>query len=183
MGAAFLRNTVFFIAMALSLVAPINVNHSHAVGDLGIVVEKVEGSGEVRQCKYCGRFMKVGNVPRGAEAILTNLLREGLTKRDVGYRSDKGDGNYISLLIYRYDQRVGGNLGADKPAGMGFHLHLMENNILQRVFVFDEDQQALSENLFNIGKFFRRGPRWLTVEELARDAINQGLDAIFEDRK
>jgi hypothetical protein len=59
----------------------------------------------------------------------------------------------------------------------------MENNVLKRVFIFDEDQQSLSENLFNMGKFFRRGARWLTVEDLSRDAINQGLDIILEEHK
>jgi hypothetical protein len=34
-----------------------------------------------------------------------------------------------------------------------------------------------------MGKFFRRGSRWLTVEELSRDAINQGLDVILEEHK
>lgn len=127
--------------------------------------------------------MKVGNIPKDADIVLGNLLREGLSAQDVGYKNDKNNGNYISLLVYRYEERVGGNLGVDKPAGVGFHMHLMENNVLKRVFIFDEDQQSLSENLFNMGKFFRRGARWLTVEELSRDAINQGLDVILEEHK
>ncbi len=82
-----------------------------------------------------------------------------MLKRDVGYRDDKNNGNYINLLIFRYEERVGGNLGVDKPAGLGFHMHLMENNVLKRVFAFDEDQQPLSENLFNLNKFLRRGAK------------------------
>jgi predicted XRE-type DNA-binding protein len=56
----------------------------------------------------------------------------------------------------------------------------MENNVVKHVFIFEEDQQALSENLFSAGKFFRRGAKWLTAEELSQDAINQGLDVILE---
>jgi hypothetical protein len=172
---------VFGIAFLLGSVVALSV--SFAIGDLGIVVEKMTGPGKVEKCMYCGGFMKVGNIPKDADIVLGNLLREGLTAHDVGYRNDKNNGNYIGLLVYRYEERVGGNLGVDRPAGVGFHIHLMENNVLKRVFIFDEDQQSLSENLFNMGKFFRRGARWLTVEDLSRDAINQGLDIILEEHK
>jgi len=155
----------------------------YAIGDLGIVVEKMEGSGEVRQCKYCGKFMKVGKIPKDADNILGNILREGLSTQDVGYRSGNNNGNYINLLVFRYEERVGGNFGVEKPAGVGFHMHLIENNVIKQVYIFDEDQQSLSENLFNMGKFFRRGAKWLTAEELSRDAINQGLNEILEEHK
>jgi hypothetical protein len=173
-----------FIYVATFLIAPIvAASLGYAIGDLGVVVETIEGTGEVKKCRYCGNFMKAGKIPKDADNILGNLLREGLIKHDVGYRSDKNNGNFINLLIFRYEERIGGNLGAEKPAGVGFHMHLMENGVLKRVFIFDEDQQALSENLFNIGKFFRRGAKWLTAEELSRDAINQGLDIILEEHK
>jgi hypothetical protein len=175
--------SISIVVAVLLTVLIIVANLGYAIGDLGIVVEKMEGAGEVKQCRYCGRFMKIGNIPRDADTILGNLLREGLTARNVGYRKDKNDGNYINLLVYRYEERIGGNYGVEKPAGAGFHIHLMENNVFKRVFIFDEDQQALSENLFNMGKFFRRGARWLTVEELSRDAINQGLDVILEEHR
>lgn len=173
----FILVTLIFITgvMAASLVL--------AIGDLGIVIEKMEGSGEVRQCKYCGKFMKVGRIPKDAEITLGNILREGLSAQDVGYVNGTNKGNYINLLIFRYDERVGGNLGVDRPAGVGFHMHLMENNALKRTFIFDEDQQSLTENLFNMGKFFRRGAKWVTAEELSQDAIAQGLDVILEEHK
>jgi hypothetical protein len=171
------------LVAVLLLATVILVSVGYAIGDLGIVVERMDGAGEVRKCQYCGRFMKVGSIPKDAEIILGNHVREGLTERDVGYRKDKNNGNYINILVYRYEGRVGGNLGVDKPAGVGFHMHLMENNVLKRVFTFDEDQQSLSENIFNIGKFFRRGAKWLTAEELSRDAVNQGLDEILEEHR
>ena len=182
MNMFFKRSTAIFISVLL-ITSIVMINRGFAIGDLGIVVEKMEGAGEVNKCKYCGRFMKVGNIPKDVHVTLGNIMRENLSARNVGYRMDSNNGNYINLLVYRYEERVGGNLGVDKPAGVGFHVHLMENNVLKRVFTFDEDQQALSENLLNIGKFFRRGAKWLTVEELSRDAINQGLDAILEEHR
>lgn len=178
----FEKTTVIFIA-ALLASSIIVVNSGYTIGDLGIVVEKMDGAGEVKKCNYCGKFMKVGNISKDAVVTFGNILRENLSARDVGYRTDYNKGNYVNLLLFRYEERVGGNLGVDKPAGVGFHMHLMENNVLKHVFTFDEDQQALSENLFNIGKFFRRGAKWLTAEELSRDAINQGLDVILEEHK
>lgn len=177
-----LKSTLILVSVCLFLSFIVSIR-VHAIGDLGIVVEKMEGPGEVKKCSYCGKFSKVGNIPKSAEVVLGNMIREGLAERNVGYRLGKNNGNYISLLIYRYEERVGGNLGVEKPAGIGFHMHLIENNVLKRVFTFDEDQQALSENLLNLGKFLRRGAKWLTVEELSRDAINQGLDAILEERR
>ena len=152
-------------------------------GDLGIVLERVEDTGKIDRCKYCGKFMQVGNIHKDAEVVLGNLLREALTGRATGYRTDGGKGTYINLLVYRFEERKGGNFAVDRPAGVGFHMHLMEDGALKRVFVFDEDQQALTDNLLGIGKFFRRGAKWVTVEDLSREGINQGLGDLLEDRK
>jgi hypothetical protein len=178
-----LKRSSLMLVAAMLAAGVAGVTLVSAIGDLGVVVEKMEGSGEVRQCKYCGKFMKVGKIPKDADNILGNLLREGLATQDVGYINGNNNGNYINLLVFRYEERIGGNLGVEKPAGVGFHMHLMENNVLKRVFIFDEDQQSLTENLFNMGKFFRRGAKWLTAEELSRDAIYQGLNVILEDHK
>lgn len=170
-----------FVCLGILIVAAFAVvGHGQGIGDLGIIVERVDGAGETKTCTYCKRVMKVGGIRRDAEVVFSMLLRDGLAARGFGYRLGKNSGNYISLVIHRYEERVGGNLGVERPAGIGFHMHLIERNILTRVFVFDEDQQALSENLFNLGKFVRRGARWITAEELARDAVNEGLDAILE---
>ena len=179
----FIQKSSLMLVAAMLLSGVIASTLVYAIGDLGIVVEKMEGAGEVKQCKYCGKYMKVGKIPKDAENILGNIVREGLADQDVGYRSGNNNGNYINLLVFRYEERIGGNLGVEKPAGVGFHMHLMENNVVKRVFIFDEDQQSLTENLFNMGKFFRRGAKWLTVEELSRDAINQGLNDLLEEHK
>lgn len=179
----FIEKPLLMLLATMLLSGAIATTIVYAIGDLGIVVEKMEGSGEVKQCTYCGKYMKVGKIPKDADYILGNILREGLAAQDVGYRSGNNNGNYINLLVFRYEERIGGNFGVEKPAGVGFHMHLIENNLVKRVFIFDEDQQSLTENLFNMGKFFRRGAKWLTVEELSQDAINQGLDVILEEHK
>ncbi len=49
-----------------------------------------------------------------------------------------------------------------------------------RTFVFDEDQKALSQDILGIGKFFRRGAKWITVDKLAEEGINKGTDYLLE---
>lgn len=154
-----------------------------AFGDLGIVVERFEDGGKIDRCPYCGKLVKAGNVHKDAELILGKALKDGLTARDIGYRENDKEGTYLELLVYRFEERKGGNFAVDRPAGVGFHMHLMESGTVRRVFVFDESQEALSNNLFNIGKFFRRGAKWLTVEELSRDGINQGLNDLVEEQR
>jgi len=60
-------------------------------------------------------------------------------------------------------------------------MHLFENNTLKQIFVFDENQQALTENLLGIGKFFKRGGKWITAEALSKEGVEKGLDALVEN--
>lgn len=183
----FLRDVSIRLLLTLILLPVVGFgflpNRSFAFGDLGIVVERFEDGGKIDRCPYCGKFLKVGNVHKDAELILSKALKEGLTARDIGYRENDKEGMYLELLVYRFEERKGGNFAVDRPAGIGFHMHLMEDGTVRRVFVFDESQEALTDNLLNIGKFFRRGAKWLTVEELSLDGINQGLNNLLEEQK
>ncbi|OPX98614.1 MAG: hypothetical protein A4E62_00657 [Syntrophorhabdus sp. PtaU1.Bin002] len=183
----FLRGISIRLLLALIMLPAVGfsfpANRCFAFGDLGIVVERFEDGGKIDRCSYCRKFVKVGNVHKDAELILGKALKEGLTARDIGYRENSKEGMYLELLVYRFEERKGGNFAVDRPASVGFHMHLMENGTVRRVFVFDESQEALSNNLFNIGKFFRRGAKWLTVEELSRDGINQGLNDLLEEQR
>jgi hypothetical protein len=108
-------------------------------------------------------------------------LEEGLYARKIKFSGGKESDRYIHVYIYRFEERKGGSYSVEKPAGVGFHMHLFENNTLKQIFVFDEDQQALTENLFGIGKFFRRGGKWITAEKLSEEGVEKGLDVLVED--
>lgn len=153
-----------------------------AVGDLGIVVERVESKegSVVDACKYCGKYMKVGSIHSDAERIVKDKLQQALTERGFGYKDGKEKQPYINVVIFRFQERRGGNFAVEKPAGVGLHMHLIEGSVVGRTFVFDEDQQALSENILGIGKFFRRGAKWITVEKLAEEGINKGTEYLLE---
>lgn len=153
-----------------------------AVSDVGIVVERAEPKegGGIDVCRYCGKLINKGNIHSDAEKIVKEKLQQALTERGIGYREGKEKQPYISVLIYRFQERKGGNFAVDRPAGVGLHMHIMEGTVVGRTFVFDEDQRPLSQDILSIGKFFRRGAKWVTVEQLAEEAIDSGIDYLLE---
>ena len=165
--------TASFLFLALSC---------YAAGDVGIVVEKFEPKGHERidACGYCGKLINKGNIHKEAESIVKGKLQQALTERGVGFKDGKEKQPYISVLIYRFQERRGGNFAVDKPAGVGFHMHLIQGTVIGRTFVFDEDQKPLSQDILGIGKFFKRGAKWITVDELAEEGINKGVDYLLE---
>ncbi len=149
---------------------------------MGIVVERAESkeNEKINICEYCGKLINIGSIHSDAEEIVKEKLHQALTQRGVGYRDGKEKQPYISVLIYRFQERRGGNLTIDRPAGIGLHMHLIEGTVVGRTFVFDEDQKALSQDILHIGKFFKRGGKWITVDELAEEGINKGTDYLLE---
>ncbi len=152
-----------------------------AFGDIGIEVERVSGTESgIGKCKYCGKMINVGKVHQNAEVIVKNQLQEALTERNMGFSDGKNNTQYIQVLIYRYEERQGGDYAVDKPAHVGFHMHLISKGTVKQVFVYEESQQALMENLLSIGKFLKRGGKWVTAERLSSDGINKGVDTLLE---
>jgi hypothetical protein len=181
-GKAFKKIHLIYLCLIGLTSIPFLTPPCHAIGDVGIVVERAQAKeGEkIEQCKYCGKFINVGSIHSDAEKVVKEKLQQALTERGVGYRDGKGKQPYINVLIYRFQEREGGNLGVEKPASVGLHMHLMEGNVVGRTFVFDEDQQSLSQNILGIGKFIRRGGKWITVDKLAEEGINAGVDYLLE---
>jgi hypothetical protein len=81
-------------------------------------------------------------------------------------------------LVYRFRERVGKGYGVETPASVAFDIHLIRVADKRTIWSahFNETQQSLGDNLFQLGSFLRRGGRWLTAEELA----TSGLEEIFK---
>ncbi len=152
---------------------------------IGVYVERLvqEGSDTIDKCKYCGRFVKIGEIHRDAEKVIDSLVSEELDNRNIPHEEGKEQAKYIHVYIFRYEERRGGNLGVEKPASVGYHMHLFDRDIVKRVFVFDEEQRPLLENIFKIGQFIRRGMKWITADKLAEEGIKKGLDTLLDDLK
>ncbi|HQP50643.1 MAG TPA: hypothetical protein PLA06_00535 [Syntrophorhabdaceae bacterium] len=161
--------------------AQVSANIEKENETIGISVEKVENTEGIIKCRYCGRLLKNGNIHRDALTIIQKQVEQGLYKRRIRFSGDAGRFRHLNVYVFRFEERKGGNFSAEKPAGVGFHMHLFENNVLKSMFVFDEEQQALTQNLFDIGKFFKRGGRWITAEKLSEEGIEKGLDTLLEE--
>ncbi|MGE4296445.1 MAG: hypothetical protein AB7E47_00325 [Desulfovibrionaceae bacterium] len=74
-------------------------------------------------------------------------------------------------------ERQGSSKSVKTPAAVAFDFYVIDvaqGELLAR-YHFDEKQMSLADNLLDIGKFFSRGGRWLTADELATEGITQGL--------
>lgn len=79
--------------------------------------------------------------------------------------------------LYRFEERIGGPYGVERPASVAFTLYLIRTNdgaVLWR-YSFNETQQSLTENLFKAKLYKKSGMRWLTAKELANIGIEEAI--------
>ena len=75
--------------------------------------------------------------------------------------------------VLTWRDRQGSAAGVTEPAHVRlefFLLNIKEGNIIGHS-VYEVEQQGLTENLLNVGDFFKRQGKWVTAEELAREAM------------
>ena len=79
--------------------------------------------------------------------------------------------------VYEWRQREGSGAGVVRPARIVlafFTVDTRSETLIARSH-FEETQQALSDNLLNAGKFFRRGARWVSAEDLSTEAMQRAI--------
>jgi len=87
--------------------------------------------------------------------------------------------------VSAFDERVGTEIGAGQPAHVDFAVELIRVPADTIVWQgeFAEQQQALSDNFWNLGGFLRSGAKWLRAREhagLGADQVAARLhDALF----
>ena len=80
--------------------------------------------------------------------------------------------------VLTWRDRQGSAAGVTEPAHVRlefFLLNIKEGNIIGHS-VYEVEQQGLTENLLNVGDFFKRQGKWVTAEELAREAMIKDLN-------
>ena len=91
-------------------------------------------------------------------------------------------GAYAVLLgeVSRFEERSGQAAGTRHPAGVGFEVTLYTAPGAQKLWsaVFNETQQALSENVLSTYRYPGGGMRWLTAEELAQWGAKETVRAL-----
>ncbi len=86
-------------------------------------------------------------------------------------------GAVLTTSLIDYRQRQGGSYGAESPASATFTMKLIstrDGRVLWQS-MFKETQQSLLSNLMSFSKAESRGFKWITVEELVRQGINEKL--------
>ena len=173
---------------------------------LPFLIERMDPSrGAV--CPVCQRVYKRGDVLYSSQRTLVQLLQQKMDTlgtfkilplekvENVFSKMDKGQFEFRPLrsaiqlgkeldvdfvfvgYLFRFEERIGSRIGVDRPASVGFDVHLLRVKDGKRVWdgKFDETQQALSENLLKIGSFVRRGAAWLKAEELSSVGMDEML--------
>jgi hypothetical protein len=80
--------------------------------------------------------------------------------------------------LYRFRDRVGTQYSVKVPASVAFDIHLISVRDGRVLWSgnFDETQQSLFEDLYQLGTFLNRGGRWITARELAVSGLEGMLD-------
>ncbi len=170
-------------------------------------IERVNDPGRGAVCPVCKAVYRPGDILAGSRNTLTRLLQEKMEAMDrfailptekVEEALSQSDRNQFELkplrssiqfgktlnvdfifvgFVFRFEERIGSHIGAEKPASVGFDVHLIRLRDEKTVWAgrFDETQKALSENLLKIGSFFRRKASWLTAEELSSVGMDEML--------
>ncbi len=81
-----------------------------------------------------------------------------------------GANGVVTGVVTRYRDRTGQSLAAANPASVGFYVTLYDAPAAHRLWngTFEETQQPINENVFNVRRYPGGGTRWLTAEELAK---------------
>ncbi len=72
-------------------------------------------------------------------------------------------------VISEYTEREGSAVGVESPAAVTFSVEVLDTRDGHTLweYYFKEKQKPLLENVYEIGKFFKRGAKWITSDELA----------------
>jgi hypothetical protein len=109
----------------------------------------------------------------GAEFTGSNLEMARVIGRQL--ESD----SVMLVMVERYLERVGTSYAADYPASVAIRFRIIDvasgNNIC--VGVFDETQRPLSADVLRLPQMAKRGFKWLTAAELAREGLHRELKA------
>jgi hypothetical protein len=170
-------------------------------------IERVKDPARGAICPICKGVYRQGDILPGSQNTLTRLLQEKieaagafkiLPSEKVEEALSKSDrmqlevkpmrsliqaGKILNVdfifvgYLFRFEERIGSNIGVEKPASVGFDVHLIRLRDEKMVWIgkFDETQRPLSENLLKMRAFVRRKASWLTAEELSSVGMDEML--------
>jgi hypothetical protein len=129
------------------------------------------------------KILKVSIVPlESSTSEFSRLKTEypDLPDRELAVKAGNDLGAQAVLIgrIVAYDERKGGELGVSSPASVAFSVDLLNTANGEKVWenYFAETQKPLFENVVEVGKFFKRGGKWISADELAKEGVIEVVD-------
>ena len=85
-------------------------------------------------------------------------------------------------VISEYTEREGSSIGVESPATVIFSVEVLDTKDGRTLWdtYFKETQKPLLENVYEIGKFFKRGGKWITSDELATEGARKTVQEFNE---
>jgi len=198
---------LFVLGMTFAWGAPLRAETKPSLAILPFFIERVADPTRGAVCPVCRGVYRPGDILAGSRNTLTRLLLEKTEAMDkfailppekVEEALSQSERNQFELkplrssiqlgktlnmnfifigFVFRFEERIGSHIGAEKPASVGFDVHLIRLRDEKIVWTgrFDETQRPLSENVLKIGSFFRRKASWLTAEELSSVGMDEML--------
>ena len=90
-----------------------------------------------------------------------------------GIADKLGSDATLIVTLHSLRQREGDKYSSDTPTSLAFKYHLIRSADGQAVCTgsFDETQEALTDNILKLKSAIKRGFKWISVEDLAREAF------------
>ncbi len=144
--------------------------------------ESLSGGAEVLQ-EVISDYFKDNHSVR----VISEEQQEALAGDDTGSRAklirtvtEKMESDHALIFsLLRYRERDGDEYSVEEPASLVFEFKLIKVANGETVCRgrFDETQQPLTENILNFFTALKRGFKWITVREMAVEAIRKKLAA------
>jgi hypothetical protein len=198
---------LFILGMIFAWSAPLSAEAKPSLAIVPFFIERVDDPTRGAVCPVCKAVYRPGDILPGSRNTLTRLLQEKMEAMDIfkilppekveealsqserrefelkPLRSSVQLGKTLNMdfifigFVFRFEERIGSHIGAEKPASVGYDVHLIRLRDEKIVWTgkFDETQRPLSENVLKIGSFFRRKASWLTAEELSSVGMDEML--------
>lgn len=119
--------------------------------------------------------------------MITGEQKESLAAEDTGNRlqiirsvtAKMQSDTTLLFSLSRFHERDGDQYSVKDPASLAFEFKLVSalDGQVTCSGSFDETQKSLSENILDFPRAFKRGFKWLTGRELAREAIKEKFAA------
>src|SRR5258708_13839208 len=156
------------------------IDHPNATG------EPIEdGAAESITADAWGRMMLVSGWEVVAESDVRGVMQQ-MPPTTLANMQDNAMklGRQVSAdavlygTVTRYQERVGSDYAAKSPAAVAFALHLIDihNGVVLWTARYARQQEALTQNIFNVGNFLANRGRWVRAHDLAERGIDEAPD-------